>query len=478
MCLFRSKQVRLHLLDCFLLEGVKVLFRFSIALLELEKESLVRTLRGDEHMSTGETINLIRKRAAVCHDIIELKQIAFGQIKIPRRSYLSTRRAFYLKQINSQPASSNFQLAATESSTVHWIRKSSEILGLTSPSPPSKQQPTRVVFSNDRSKVAWCRPSSGNQSKEIELLHLFSCHDLPVPTATASGTHTLAVGGHSRNSMLVGVANDGSKLIFCQNGNKFSVNNLINGNTLAMASVLQVLVTLPFDLLDCFYHEAHDQLVAIGRNGVITRLGVSCCEHKTETSTETAHLCGKRNLQLTTAAMDIEGALLYLLFADGLPEGYSQQLFVVDAVSLDVFNCIDLGCEPICRVFPFSGLVFVVRNRGNDGNSVVSLTTPLFSRQLLSESEGPVSDLQTFDGARDTACSKDRTLIVVALFNSGKLVAIETKNNCILSRRAAHVADAADAGETVIVGVHVDGEEMSVALVHTCSVQKLSIVKM
>ena len=476
------------------MEGVKVLFRFSIAMLELEKSSLIQALTTENNATTGDTINLIRNRANSCHDIIELKQIAFGQIKIPRRSYLSTRRAFYLKQINSQ-ANNDIMFSSATETTVQWIRKGSEILGITFPSSSSTSQSKqmKVVFSNDHSKVALCRvnsnggntstsstssstssvtsssTSSSSSSKEIEL---FSCHDDLPPESN------ILRGPQSRNVVLAGVSNDGLKLIFCQNGNKFSVSNFINSDT----DVTMIVCTVSYEVLSCFYHESTDHLITVGRNGAISRVRFgNSLDKTTPMDIETVHV-GQRRHHLVTAALDIESGLLYALVADGLADSHCSQLFVVDTISLDVFNCIDLGNEPICRLFPFSGLVFVARER-KDGNSVVSLTTPCFSRQLLAESEDGLNDLKAFEVNNEpnitslpttistTPPNTDRqpyeqTFIVVALFNSGKIICIETTSNCIHWRRTVKI-NRSDASSTIVANATVTNGQLHVTLINT-----------
>src|SRR6266487_7160095 len=108
------------ILDCFWLEGVKVLFRFSLALLKLGAAKSQET-------ASGELINEIRNKAKTCFDVFELKRVAFTEVKLPKRKNLASRRAFYVRQILSSSP-----ITAPESKT-HWLyRRGSEILGLSS----------------------------------------------------------------------------------------------------------------------------------------------------------------------------------------------------------------------------------------------------------------------------------------------------------------------------------------------------------
>lgn len=483
-----SLQTRLYILDCFFLEGIKVLFRFSIALLEMNKENVTRALAGEMDRSTGETINIIRGKTVNCFDVLELKRIAFGQVKIPRRKHLATRRAFYVKQLNGL-ALTNSRSTGSET-TAQWIRRrSSELLGL---SQPFLDKSPKIVLSADKTKIAICRFAEGDSvSSSAREAEIFSCY----PNETSCKTFSTLLAQPPRGLTLYGVADDGSKLVFCQHGNRMqSTNN--NGMNGRDGVQLEVLV-LPYELVDGFYLESSNHFLAVGKNGVISKVNLTRQKSRERTVSiyeqpETTHL-GKQ-CKILAAACDQMSGFLWVHFVETQSESDSspEQLFVIDTLSLDVFICIDLGQEPITRMIPSSGIIFVARQR--NGNSVISLTTPHFSRQLFAESdqEEGIRDLQSFtchqpnqqqhnkERSFDKQCAKG-TIIVVALFNSGKLTCIETSGYCLHSKRTSHMLSREQAANSLVVNVISYEHEFHVTVLNTAANctedNKLSLIK-
>lgn len=92
------QQTRLYILDCFFLEGMKVLFRFGLALLPLEnKLSYLDAKEGDNRI--GDLINQMKEECTRCHDVELLRTIAFRQLTIPGRRELRVKRSIYLQRI-------------------------------------------------------------------------------------------------------------------------------------------------------------------------------------------------------------------------------------------------------------------------------------------------------------------------------------------------------------------------------------------
>ena len=185
--------MRLYTIDCFLLEGVKVLFRFSLALIKMTFD----TLDQEQVINSGDLINMIRERAQNCYDLLELKRIAFNEIKIPKRKYMASKRAFYVKQIISRSESS--VKTDTKETTSQWIRRrSSELLGLK----PYNCE-LKVVISSDASKVVAFRRSSKNIT-EISIL------------CVQNREITHKSDWNLKNPLIIGISNDGKRII-CTN---------------------------------------------------------------------------------------------------------------------------------------------------------------------------------------------------------------------------------------------------------------------
>ncbi|XP_015922464.2 uncharacterized protein [Parasteatoda tepidariorum] len=84
----------LRIWDCFLLEGPKVLFRFSLAILKMNERSL---------LAKQDTVSIMRQlksAAKLCFDVDHLFQTAFEDLKpFTRRQDIATKQACYYKTL-------------------------------------------------------------------------------------------------------------------------------------------------------------------------------------------------------------------------------------------------------------------------------------------------------------------------------------------------------------------------------------------
>lgn len=82
----------LRIWDCFLLEGPKVLFRFSLAILLLQEEAI---------LAKHDTVSIMRQlkaAAKLCFDVEGLVKAAFEDLEpFPKRQEISSKQAFYYK---------------------------------------------------------------------------------------------------------------------------------------------------------------------------------------------------------------------------------------------------------------------------------------------------------------------------------------------------------------------------------------------
>ncbi|XP_060065766.1 uncharacterized protein LOC132546088 [Ylistrum balloti] len=103
-------QTLLRIWDCFLLEGPKVLFRFTLAILKInEKEILQKT-------DTISIMRYLKACAKLTFDADSLIKVAFEDIKgFPRRQDMATKQACYLKTLKDKNKQKELQrLAYTE----------------------------------------------------------------------------------------------------------------------------------------------------------------------------------------------------------------------------------------------------------------------------------------------------------------------------------------------------------------------------
>lgn len=87
----------LRIWDCFLLEGPKVLFRFSLAILKMHEEVL---------LTKQDTVSIMRQLKAIarlCYDVDTLIKVAFEDLEpFPRRQDIATKQACFQKILREQ----------------------------------------------------------------------------------------------------------------------------------------------------------------------------------------------------------------------------------------------------------------------------------------------------------------------------------------------------------------------------------------
>lgn len=87
----------LRIWDCFLLEGPKVLFRFSLAILKMHEEVL---------LTKTDTVSIMRQLKAIarlCYDVDTLIKVAFEDLELfPRRQDIAAKQACYQKTLREQ----------------------------------------------------------------------------------------------------------------------------------------------------------------------------------------------------------------------------------------------------------------------------------------------------------------------------------------------------------------------------------------
>uniref|UniRef100_A0A914IDW9 TBC1 domain family member 2B n=1 Tax=Globodera rostochiensis TaxID=31243 RepID=A0A914IDW9_GLORO len=90
-------QTMLHLWDCFLYEGPKVLFRFTIALLGFHEEELLA------HSDTISVIKVLKAAVRLTFDVNGLIKFAFEELSpFPGKAYLRQRQLLYLRVLQEQ----------------------------------------------------------------------------------------------------------------------------------------------------------------------------------------------------------------------------------------------------------------------------------------------------------------------------------------------------------------------------------------
>lgn len=404
------KQTRMFILDSFWLEGVKVLFRYSLALIDTALKE--KTVDISPDLPAGECINLIRDKAKRCYDIVGLKKTAFGQIKIPRRKNLATRRAFYVKQLC---------VALTEEkneTTAQWIkRRSSEILGLRS---PVMSKEARVIISSNRNSIAVGFHKNCNSIIDNDIIIL---------DVSANNSKLFKTSNLHKNTVLIGVDDNGKKLIFCQSSSR---SNSINEQGIATE-----FVTVNFEFVEAFYIQDLSSVLIVGRDGTISKIFLNDRENQVETIT-----LNNRKSKISAAALDPAENLLWI---NTLSNENEEQLIAIDIISLDLFDIIDIGLESIHHLSCGSGLAYIGNHKA-DGSVAVSIITSSFTKQLIYEAGEELRDLKVFKVSIEEdfvspsnlslqSIITSETTIAVVLLRSGKLIVTEVNGNCIKEKR-------------------------------------------
>lgn len=84
----------LRIWDCFLLEGPKVLFRFTLSILKMQEEAILR-----KH-DTVSVMRQLKASAKYCYNVEDLMKVAFEDFHpFPRRSDLASKQTYYVKML-------------------------------------------------------------------------------------------------------------------------------------------------------------------------------------------------------------------------------------------------------------------------------------------------------------------------------------------------------------------------------------------
>ncbi|XP_067136521.1 TBC1 domain family member 2A-like isoform X1 [Centruroides vittatus] len=84
----------LRIWDCFLLEGPKVLFRFTLAILKMQEEAILKK------KDTVSVMRQLKACAKFCYNVDDLVKVAFEDFHpFPRRSDLATKQTYYAKML-------------------------------------------------------------------------------------------------------------------------------------------------------------------------------------------------------------------------------------------------------------------------------------------------------------------------------------------------------------------------------------------
>lgn len=180
------------------------------------------TASSSNDFSSGDAINKIKLMAKNCFNVIQLKNVAFREIKMPKRRVIAAKRAFYVRQLKSMAAS--YSVDQSHESTMQWIKRRSR--ELISPTPvPLTSGPSidslRIVMSEDSAKIAvlnskesvvelFDSSADGLSSRRISLKHLspfFPDTDCNKRSKSSSGSDV-------PNLMLARVSCPGDQLIF------------------------------------------------------------------------------------------------------------------------------------------------------------------------------------------------------------------------------------------------------------------------
>lgn len=90
-------ETMLRVWDCFMFEGTKVLFRYSLALLSMHKNFLLK------HNDTISLFKAIKHSVSVTFDVEELTKIAFSGLKpFPKRRDIQHKQKIFFKELTTK----------------------------------------------------------------------------------------------------------------------------------------------------------------------------------------------------------------------------------------------------------------------------------------------------------------------------------------------------------------------------------------
>jgi hypothetical protein len=315
-------QIRLQILDCFWVEGVKVIFRFSLALLKLGISSCTLT----DESSVGDIINTIRNTSTNYYDVFELKRIAFSEMKIPKRKYLAVQRSFYAKRIVSMTQSIS---SDTEEKIPFWVRKKKKELELIKCKIVDCDDVCQIVASHNCDKIAVFKQNQKLNDNEICILDVDGKHKSNIKSKFI------------KDAVLVGITDDGKTVIFCQNSsNKFK--KLTEGISIEI-------IGFKHEICAGYYLECIKSTILISTNGIITKV-----KSGDKNSENTMILSDETSSVITTYLID---NIIWVNVRTRKEED-THQLMSFDVHSLDVCSVIQIDCQKIFGISLFKENIF------------------------------------------------------------------------------------------------------------------------
>ena len=478
--------------------------RFSIALIELEKEKLKHLMTCyDRPALTGDLINCIRSRAQNCYDVLELKRVAFYQIKILRRKQLATRRAFYLKQLLSNPIiATSYASPPTPETPTQWLRRRScEIFSLTKKSLLIQTRQGGkyiVVVSQDQTKVGLMNDMS--RKVQIQTIDLMNTDQDEI-----SGEK---IWSPLKDLELCGIGNKGKRLLFTQTCENVGMSHAIE--TFSKSALSLQIVKCSQQVVEAFYLESSEEVFVVQKTGLVSKINLIEKDEYEKINLCAYHMNGKQ--KVLAAALDSSGndILWVLLVSSPSPAAVSvskhkrsasdtsslmtyedvfHQIFVLDLKSLDIFSQIDLtetemGSCCKLKLCASSGIAILAMETMKSGVAKTSISLIMvnsFMRQLIVRDDDSLIDMKTISGRQAQCDGSDQlkkdgrhgsskspekesaandSVIVAILFNSGKLfcLRVQTSGGYLLSHKESliPVRDAAQVAAASIVRIQCD----------------------
>jgi hypothetical protein len=423
----------------------------------------------ESNSSSGELINTIRETAKNCYDAFELRRIAFHEIKLPKRKYMATRRSFYVKQITSQIQKSI--QPNTKETTTQWIRRrSSEILGL---KVNNHIDECRIVISLDQTKVAVFSRSDRGKN-EINILYVEDCQKSHITRWTF------------KNTFIIGVSNDGNRIICCHSSNKFS--------SKAKEGIKVDLIGVDFDACDGFYLEDCNLVIIIGSSGVVSKHAMNRKE------VENTMLLNDKLSKVVSAELDRKSKLIWLNTISN--NNYTHKFISLDINTLDIYTTINTDCFSIHQFFIFNNYInslILVKSDPINGKlmKVIDILTQNTHKERLYDLSEEVFDIRCFsmtdfndsvfvshssEHKSLNSCLKDKSLenLIILITKNTSNIAIEYKyENCWKKTTILTdlVKDISEINAIKIVKLMKDKNEFNITLVVYTSVSSLINVK-